>query len=336
MRAQGYDVAVLGGGSFGTAIAHLLASADRRVLLWVRRPDQSEAINTRHENPGYATGVALAPSLTATSDLPAAVRAAEIVLLAVPSRAFREVARAVGDHLTGDQLLVHGTKGLEVGSHKRMTEILREETCALKLGVISGPNLAGEILAGQPAGAVVASRYEEVSRRVQALFAGTWLRLYAGRDVIGTEVGGSFKNIVALAAGAVDGMGLGDNTKSLLVTRGILEMSRFGVSVGAEPATFGGLAGIGDLFTTCASPLSRNHQVGERLGRGEQLEAVLASMTQVAEGVPTTRAVHGFAREKGLELPIVAAVHAVLYEGVPVRRALERLMQRPVGVELAG
>lgn len=334
-RRESWDVAVLGGGSFGTALATLLAEVKRRLIWWVRRPEQAEEINSRHTNHRYLPDCELPPNLRATADLEQAVCGTRVLLLVVPSKAFREVARQIGDGLGGDQILVHGTKGIELETFRRMSEVLREETCALKIGVLSGPNLAREILAGHPSGALLASRYDEVAEAVLPLFSGSRLRVYSGRDVVGTEVAGSFKNIIAIAAGVADGLGLGDNAKALLLTRGLSEMARFGVALGGEVMTFGGLAGVGDLMATCASPLSRNHQVGERLARGERLTDILSSMAQVAEGVPTTRSVHHKARQLGLELPIVRAVHGLLYEDWEVTRALGFLMSLPTGTELA-
>ncbi len=334
-RRDDLDVLVLGGGSFGTALTSILAETGKRFLLWVRRPEQAEEINRRHTNERYAPGFVLSRAVRATTDLEGAVKAAPVILMAVPSRSFRQVARAVGDHIQGDQILVHTTKGFEIETFKRMSVILREETCTLKIGVLAGPNLAGEIMKGHPAGATTASRYDEVIRSVQDLFRGSRMRVYGGHDVIGTEVGSAFKNIIALAAGMSDGMGFGDNTKSLLLTRGLSEMARIGVAMGADVFTFSGLAGVRDLVCTCASSLSRNHQVGERLARGEALREILERMTQVAEGVPTTEAVHRHAVSTGLDLPIVAAVHRVLFEGERVPEAIEQLMTLPVGDELA-
>jgi glycerol-3-phosphate dehydrogenase (NAD(P)+) len=334
-RRTGLDVLVMGAGAFGTALASLLRERGHRVGVWVRRPEQAEEIRARRTNARYLPGCELPEGLEATTDLAGAARQSPLVLMAVPSRSFREAARALGESIEGDQIVVHATKGIERETFRRMSEILREETCALKLGVLSGPNLAPEIMTGHPAGAQVASRFAEVVHTTQALFAGGRLRVYGGRDVVGTEVGGAFKNIIALAAGVVDGLGLGDNTKSLLITRGLSEMARYGVAVGADVFTFGGLAGIGDLVTTCASRLSRNHQVGERLCQGEPLEAILASLGHVAEGVTTTQAVHAQAGALGLELPIVRAVHGMLFEGWSAKDALLRLMALPVGDELA-
>lgn len=329
------DVLVLGGGTFGTALASLLANQGRRVKLWVRRAEQAEQINTTHINERYLPDFELPGNLEAITDLAAAVHGAPLLLMVIPSKQFRNVAKQVGDHLEGDQLVVHATKGIEIETFKRMTEVLREETCALKIGVLSGPNLSREIMAGHPAGALVASRYNEVVTKAQALFAGSRMRLYGGRDVIGTEVGGAFKNIIALAAGMAAGLGFGDNTKALLITRGLSEMARFGVAVGGDVFTFGGLAGIGDLMATCASPLSRNHQVGARMAKGETLADILASTHQVAEGVPTTKAVHNQAQAMGLDLPIVRAVYSRLYEDWTNDQVVENLMSLPVSTELA-
>lgn len=338
MKRKGHgslDIAVLGGGSFGTALASLLADLGRRVGLWVRREEQAREINREHRNSRFFPDVELPRSLEATTDLEEAVRAAPVLLVVIPSRSFRDVASRMGEYVRGDQIVVHATKGIEVDTFKRMSEILREETCALKIGVLSGPNLAGEVMARHPGGALVASRYQEVVDRIQELFRSDRLRVYGGRDVVGTELGGSFKNIIAIAAGAVDGMGFGDNTKGLLMTRGLSEMARFGVALGADVFTFGGLAGIGDLITTCGSRLSRNRRVGEALARGDKLPEILERLGQVAEGVPTTAAVHRQAVAMGLDLPIVRAVNSVLYEDVSPLDALADLMRLPVGSELA-
>jgi len=329
------DVLVVGGGTFGTALASLLAEMGRRVRLWTRRPEQAEEINREHTNRRYFPSHTLPPGLEATSDLAAAVRGAPIVFLAVPSRSFRSVARTLGDSLEGDQCVCHTTKGFEIETFKRMSTILREETCTLKTGVFSGPNLAVELMNGYPAGASVASHYQEVTAVVQDLFRGGRMRVYGGRDVAGTEIAGAFKNILALAAGVSDGMGFGDNSKALVLTRGLSEMARIGVSLGADVFTFCGLAGIGDLMATCASPLSRNHQVGVRLAKGEKLSEILTSMTQVAEGVPTTEAVQRYAVAHGLDLPIVRAMHGVLFESWQVEDAVRNLMSIPVGDELS-
>ena len=329
------DITVVGGGSFGTALAVILGDLGRNVRLWVRREQQAEEINRDHTNGRYLPDRKLPECVHATCDMGEAIDGAPVVLLVVPSKSFRLVARDVGEHLQGDQYLVHATKGIEVETFMRMSQILREETCALKVGVLSGPNLAGELMVGHPAGAVVASRYDEVVRSVQRLFAGGHLRVYGGRDVVGVEIGGAFKNIIAIAAGVSDGLGFGDNARSLLITRGLSEMAELGVSLGGDVFTFGGLAGIGDLMATCASTLSRNHQVGEQLAKGKTIDEVIAALTFVAEGIPTAKAVSNRAKKKGLDLPITTAVHAMLYENMTAGEALTSLMSLPVGDELS-
>jgi glycerol-3-phosphate dehydrogenase (NAD(P)+) len=335
MSQSAVDICIVGGGSFGTALASIAAGRGRSVRMWVRRAEQADEINRARTNGPYLPDRQLPEGIWATSDMKEAITGAPVVLMVVPSKAFREVARSAGEHLRGDQLLVHATKGIEVATFSRMSQILREETCALKLGVLSGPNLALELIAGHPAGSVIASRYDEVVQSVQAVFRGGHLRVYGGRDVVGVEIGGAFKNIIAMAAGVADGFGFGDNARSLLITRGLSEMALLGTSLGADVFTFGGLAGVGDLVATCNSKLSRNHQVGERLAKGGNLETVLRELKFVAEGVPTTDAVHRRATSAGLHLPIVEAVHGVLFEGRTAPSALEQLMALPVGDELS-
>ena len=329
------DIVIVGGGSFGTALASILSEMGRRVVWWVRNAEQAREIDKKHRNSRYMPGHKLPEDIQVTTDLEAAVRRTQTILMAIPSRSFREVARTLGDYVEGDQILVHTTKGFEIDTFKRMSTILREETHTLKIGVLSGPNLAAEIMAGHPAGATVASHYDEVIGTIQKLFKGERLRVYGGHDVVGTEVGGAFKNIIALASGMSDGIGFGDNTKALLLTRGLSEMARVGVALGADVFTFCGLTGIGDLMCTCASPLSRNYQVGERLARGESLDEILNDMTQVAEGVPTTAAMHRFATSIGLDLPIVHAFYNILYKGRSISKAIKKLMSLPVGDELS-
>ncbi len=335
MSPSAADICIIGGGSFGSALASIAAGRGKSVRMWVRRAEQADEINRARTNGPYLPDRQLPEGIRATSDMQEALAGVPIVLLAIPSKFFREVARSAGEHLRGDQLLIHATKGIEVSSFSRMSQILREETCALKIGVLSGPNLAPELVAGHPSGSVIASRYDEVVRSVQAVFRGGHLRVYGGGDVIGAEIGGAFKNIIAIAAGVADGFGFGDNARSLVMTRGLSEMAQLGTSLGADVFTFGGLAGVGDLVATCNSKLSRNHQVGEGLAKGHDLETILRDLKQVAEGVPTTDAVFRRAKAAGLHLPIVEAVHAVLFEGHTARFALEQLMALPVGDELS-
>lgn len=326
-------VGVVGAGSWGTTLAKILAENGRRVLLWGRDPALVRELGERRENTRYLPGMTLPPLVEATGDLERVCRSCWLILLVVPSHGFRAVAREMGDHLQGEQVIVHCTKGIEQETFRRMSQVLREETCVRKIGVLSGPNLSRELAERHPAGTLVASAYEEVVQCAQQALHNRYFRVYGGSDVIGAEVGGAFKNIIAVAAGMADGLKLGDNTKALLLTRGLSEMARFGASMGAQPLTFGGMAGIGDLIATCASPLSRNHQVGERLAQGETLAEIEQGTSMVAEGVKTTAAVHRYALAKGLDLPITRAVHMVLYERASVQTGLESLMARPTGVE---
>lgn len=333
------DVLVVGGGSWGSALATVLAANGKKTLLWVRRKGQAEEINSKHQNSVYLPDLELHPNIEATTDIETAVKGSPIIIVAVPSKHFRSIAAKIGDHIEGDQVLVHAAKGIELKTYKRMSQVLREETCALKIGALSGPNLAVEVMQGHPAGAVIASCYDEVIRKMQALFTGSRLRLYSGHDIIGTEIGGTFKNIIAIAAGAIGGMGLGDNTKSLLMTRGVGEMSRFGVALGADVFTFGGLAGIGDLTATCASTLSRNYRVGKALAEGEKTNDIVKGMKYVAEGVYASQAIYDQAEEVGLDvsydLPIVKAVYNVVHKNISTNEALKELLTLPTGDELS-
>jgi glycerol-3-phosphate dehydrogenase (NAD(P)+) len=326
-------VGVVGAGNWGTTLAKVIGGNERQTLLWAREPEVRQSVAEAHENTMFLPGYRLPDTVRPTGDLREICELCDLIFMVVPSHVFRGVARIMGEHLQGDQMVVHCTKGIEIDTFKRMSEVLREETCLRKVGVLAGPNLAKELAEQKPAGTLVASKYPEVQRAAQDVLNNRYFRVYAGHDVVGAEVGGSFKNIVAVAAGICDGLHMGDNTKALLLTRSLNEMARLGTVMGADLVTFGGMAGIGDLMATCASPLSRNHQVGERLAQGQTLEQIQASMLMVAEGVKTAKAVHGFARRHDLELPIVRAVYQLLYEGVSVAEAVERLMSRVVGHE---
>ncbi len=331
-------VAVIGAGSWGTTLASILSMNQERVLLWSRREELCREIRETRENSRYLPGFRLDPSIEPTTDLERVCHSTRLLLLVVPSHGLRAVARTMGEHLDGEHCIVHATKGIEQGSFKRMSQVLREETCVRKLGVLSGPNLAREIAMGQPAGTLLASNFNEVLQGFKrSLHTDRLFQVYKGRDMVGAEVAGAVKNIVAVAAGVLDGLDLGDNTRALLLTRGLYEMAQVGVSMGASPMTFGGLAGIGDLMATCASPLSRNHQVGERLARGESLEQISDAMNQVAEGVKTARSVHDYAARNGFlgRLPIVRTVYRVIYEGMDVRQAVDYLMSLKTGHEMA-
>ena len=326
-------IGVIGAGSWGTTLAKVLGDNGRDTLLWARHEELCGEINERHENPRYLAGAKLSPTVEATHDLERVCKSCRLLLLVVPSHGLRAVAKQMGDHVGGEQMIVHCIKGIEQHTFKRMSEIIREETCVRKIGVLAGPNLAKELAAQKPAGTLVASKYDEVLRAAQAALTSRYFRVYVGDDVAGAEVGGAFKNIVALAAGMVDGTGLGDNTKALLITRSLHEMALLGGAMGASWRTFSGMAGIGDLMATCFSPLSRNHQVGERLAKGETLAHIQETMFMVAEGVKTTAAVFALARDRGLEMPIVGGVNAVLYQGINFLDGLGQLMALPVGRE---
>jgi glycerol-3-phosphate dehydrogenase (NAD(P)+) len=329
-------VGVVGAGSWGTTLAKILGENGQQTLVWAFEPEVVAEINEQHTNERYVPGARLAEQVTSTGDLQEICERCGFLLMVVPSHVFRGVAKEMGDHLNGEHAIVHCTKGIERETFRRMSEILREETCVRKIGALAGPNLSRELAARQPAGTLVASKYAEVVRRAQAALNNVYFRVYGGDDVVGAEVGGAFKNIVAVAAGMVDGLKLGDNTKALLLTRGLTEMARYGAALGADVLTFGGMAGIGDLMATCASPHSRNHQVGERLAGGETLEQIQESMFMVAEGVKTAGSVHAYASYKGLELPIVEAVHGLLYEGKDLQASLTELMSRDVTREFDG
>ncbi|MBK7586755.1 MAG: NAD(P)-dependent glycerol-3-phosphate dehydrogenase [Myxococcales bacterium] len=328
-------VGVIGAGNWGTTLAKVLGENGKRTLLWSRREELCQELNKSRENSQYLPGFQLPETIEATTDLERICTSASLLFAVVPSHTMRETAREMGNYLTGEHIVVHATKGIEQGSFRRMSEVLREETCLRKIGVLSGPNLAKELAAKQPAGTLVASRYAEVFVRAHAALHNDYFRVYHGHDVIGAEVGGAFKNIIALAAGVASGLGLGDNTRALLLTRGLSEMARFGVAMGADVLTFGGMAGMGDLIATCSSPLSRNHQVGARLAKGEKLEDIQRDMRMVAEGVKMSKAAFEFARAKRLDLPIVAAMYRLLYEHHEVPRLLGELMSIPAGPEFA-
>lgn len=330
------NVAVIGAGSWGTTLAKILAENGHQALLWGRRQEHCAVLEQTRENATYLPGFKLPAEISVTNDLQRCCSQCRLLLVAVPSHGFRAVANAIGDHVTGEHLIVHCTKGIEQDSYKRMSEILREETPARRVGVLAGPNLSVELAKRQPAGTLVASRYQEVFQRVQQALHNRYFRVYSGTDVIGAEIGSTFKNIVALAAGVVDGLEMGDNTKALLMTRGLSEMARLGKAMGAQVITFGGMAGIGDLVATCSSQFSRNRQVGMKLAQGMRLPQILEGMCMVAEGVRAAKAVQSFADRHGLHLPIVRAVNRALHEGAEVAEVMHDLMAIETGGEFAG
>lgn len=328
-------ISVLGAGSWGTTLADLVASNGHHVRLWTRSAEQRDEILERHTNEQAVPGLWLPSRVSATTDLAEAVRGAALVMVVIPSQSFREVARALGDVLSPDQIVIHATKGLERETNARMTQILAEETCAKQVGVLSGPNLATEIAHHKPAGTVIASRFPHVVELGRKALSCPRMMVFAGIDVTGVELAGALKNVVAIAAGAATAMDVGENAKSLLVTRGLAEITRLGVTMGASPLTFAGLAGIGDLMVTCASPLSRNHRVGAALARGERLDDVLAKLGMVAEGVYAAIAARALSRERHVEVPLLDAVYRVVHEGLSCEDGLRELMTLPAGRDVA-
>lgn len=328
-------VAVIGSGSWGTTVA-ALAARNTPTTIWSRRADLADQINSDHRNHDYLPDHDLPESLVATADLEEAVRSCDVLVMAVPSQGFRGALEDVATHLRPWVPVVSLTKGLEVGSRMRMSEIVTEVVPGHPVGVLTGPNLAKEILAGQAAAAVMAMDDHNVAEALQGLFRGELFRVYTNDDVVGCELGGVLKNVIAIAAGMADGLGAGDNTRAAVITRGLAEISRLGVALGGEVATFSGLAGMGDLIATCTSPQSRNRHVGERLGQGETIEEIIAAMNMVAEGVKTSRVVMELADELGLEMPIAAEVKAVCHDGRPALEAYTGLLKRDSGHELAG
>jgi glycerol-3-phosphate dehydrogenase (NAD(P)+) len=328
-------IAVLGDGAWGTAVALLLAQdADHDVRLWSARPENGRLLQQRRENVHLLPGVSIPPSVQLTTDLAEAVAGATLWVSAVPTVYLRATFAPVAPLLApAAGPVVSLAKGLEVGTFRRPTEILAELLGASRLAVLSGPSHAEEVSRGLPTSVVAASADAELARTVQVAFSTDRFRVYTSDDPLGVELGGALKNVMGLAAGISDGLGLGDNARAALLTRGLAEMMRFGVALGAKARTFAGLAGLGDLITTCVSKHGRNHQVGMRLARGEKLPQILASMSKVAEGVYTTRSVHERAPALGVEMPITAEVYRVLYEGKGPGAAVDDLMLRAPGEE---
>jgi glycerol-3-phosphate dehydrogenase (NAD(P)+) len=323
-------VAVLGAGSWGTAFAKVLADAGRDVILWARRPDIAVAIRERHVNPDYLPALRLPTSVQATVDPRRAVEGADLVVIAIPSQTLRGNLADWARYLGPDVTLVSLMKGIELGTLKRMSELIVEAARVDpdRVAVVTGPNLAAEIAAEQPAATVVACADIDRATRVQKALATRYLRVYTNDDVIGCELGGAVKNVIALAYGMANALGFGDNTKATLITRGLAETARLGVALGADPLTFSGLAGLGDLVATCSSPLSRNRTFGEHLGRGETLEQAQAATRFTAEGVKSCLAIRDLAIKQGIEMPITEQVERVCHEGLDPRVAVGALMSR--------
>lgn len=325
---------VLGAGSFGTTIAKVLADAGREVTLWARRPEAADRINATHTNPDYLPGIVLPETISATADAAAAMEGAALVMLAVPAQTVRGNMMDWCPLMEPDATVVSLAKGIELGTSLRMSQVIAETgVAAERICVLTGPNLAMEIAAQQPTAAVIACVDSVRAELVQEAVANPYFRPYTNSDVIGCELGGAVKNVIALAYGIATGMGLGDNTKATLITRGLAETARLGAKLGADPLTFAGLAGLGDLFATCTSPLSRNRRFGEELGRGASLAEAQQATRQTAEGVKSCLAIRDLAREHGVEIPITEQVERVCHEGVEPRKALAALMSRDMKAE---
>jgi glycerol-3-phosphate dehydrogenase (NAD(P)+) len=327
--------AVIGSGAWGTAFAKVLAEAGADVTMWARRAAVATAINDNGVNEGSLPSIKLPERIRATTDLAEAVDGAELVAIAVPSQTLRGNLAEWSGAFAPDSTLISLMKGIELGTTKRMSQVIVETARVdeSRVVVVSGPNLAPEIAAEQPAATVVACADQARAQYVQHAIALPYMRPYTSEDVIGCEMGGAVKNVIALAYGMATAMGMGDNTKASLITRGLAETARLGVALGADPMTFAGLAGLGDLVATCSSPLSRNRTFGEHLGRGESLEAAQVSTRQTAEGVKSCLAIRDLARAHGVEMPITEQVERVCHEGVDPRVAVKLLMGREVKPE---
>ncbi len=320
-------VGVVGAGSWGTTVASM-AALNTPTMLWARNAETAATINSTHRNPTYLGDRQLPGELRASSDLAEVVRDADVVVMAVPSHGFREVMHDAAPLVRPWVPIVSLTKGLERDSGKRMTEVVADELPGHPAAVLTGPNLAKEIMDGQPAASVVAIDDDVIARELQRIFSNPRLLIYTNPDVVGCEVGGVVKNVIAIAAGMAAGMGFGDNTRATIITRGLAEMARLGAVLGGQPLTFAGLAGMGDLIATCSSQQSRNTQVGQALGRGEKIDDVLATMKMVAEGVKSAHTVRTLADHHGIDMPICEQVAEVCHNGVAARDALANLMAR--------
>jgi glycerol-3-phosphate dehydrogenase (NAD(P)+) len=324
------SIAVLGAGAWGTTFAKVLADAGNDVTMWARRESVVEAVRDRHENPEYVPGIRLPPQVTATTDPGEALYGADLVVLAVTAQTLRFNLTGWADLLEPSSTLLSLLKGIELNTTKRMSEVITEAAGVDpdRVVVLSGPNLSPEVAAGQPTAAVVAGRDPVRTALVQKSVATRYFRLYTNDDVVGCELGGAVKNVIALAYGMAAALGFGDNTKAALITRGLAEISRLGVRLGADPLTFAGLAGLGDLVATCSSPMSRNRTFGEHLGRGETLQQAHEATRQTAEGVKSCLAIRDLARRHDVEMPITEQVELVCHEGLDPRVAVTALMSR--------
>ncbi|MFI0968327.1 NAD(P)H-dependent glycerol-3-phosphate dehydrogenase [Streptomyces sp. NPDC021080] len=330
MSQRSARAAVFSAGSWGTAVAKILADAGSTVTVHARRSEIADSINSVHRNPGYFADIELPASLTATTDAAAALDGADYLVLSIPAQSLRANLAAWAPYIGPDTVIVSLMKGIELGSGDRASQVITEVTgvSANRVAVLSGPNLAREIMIGQPAAATIACPDEDAARRFQQACHTPYFRPYTSSDVIGCELGGAVKNVIALAVGIATGMGLGDNAAAMLITRGLAETTRLAVAMGAHPGTLAGLAGLGDLVATCTSPLSRNRTFGTHLGHGLSIEQATAATRQTTEGVKSAKAILALAHTHGVEMPITEVISALLHEKVTLEQAAAALMQR--------
>ncbi len=326
------NVGLEGGGSWGTTVASLTAKNSPTVI-WARNPKTVEEINTNHTNEKYLPNAKLTPSLRASNSIKETVENADVVVMGVPAQSFRAVLEEAKPHIRPWVPIINLAKGLELSTKKRMTEIIEEIMPGHPVGVLTGPNLAKEIHFGNAAAAVIAMVDDTIAMKLQTVFSSGLFRVYTNTDVIGCELGGALKNIIAIASGMGDGANAGDNTRAAIITRGLAELTRLGIAMGGKKSTFAGLAGMGDLVATCSSSKSRNHHVGFQLGRGKSLEQIISEMNEVAEGVKTAKVVMELAKEYNIDMPISKEIYKVLYEGNTVNDAFRGLLKHEVGSE---
>ncbi|MGC8718712.1 MAG: NAD(P)H-dependent glycerol-3-phosphate dehydrogenase [Thermodesulforhabdaceae bacterium] len=337
MNIQDEIIAVVGAGSWGTSIAQLLADKGHKVKLWVYEPELCEIIKNSRENTYYLPGYKLSENIEPHHDMEKVVKGRQIIVMVVPSHVYRSVALKMIPFLENDAIIVSATKGIENETLLTMEGVWKDvlpPDKKIRFSCLAGPSFAKEVIRKIPTAITVASKDENVAKTVQLLFATDYFRVYTSSDVIGLELAGAIKNVIAIAAGMCDGMGFGHNTRAALITRGLAEMARLGVRLGAHPLTFSGLAGIGDLLLTCTGDLSRNRTVGYLIGQGKKLETILSEMRMVAEGVKTAKSVYFLAKKVGVEMPICEQVYAILYEGQDPREAVKILMTRALKHEL--
>ena len=332
-----YRIGVVGAGSWGTAIADLLACKGFETHLWVFEKEVKDQIEQFHENKLFLPDHQLSPNLSASNDLADVVSEKDLIVIVVPSHVMRNVTRQMAGHLSAGTIFTSASKGIEQKTHLTMSGVIKENLPEVendRLATISGPSFAKEVAQKMPTSVTVACRNPEVAARVQHVFATSYFRVYTSDDIVGVELGGSVKNVIAIASGILDGLGMGLNTRAALITRGMTEVRRLGLHLGANPRTFTGLAGFGDLVLTCTGNLSRNYSVGIKLGQGKKLQQILAEMHMVAEGVKTAKSVYNFSRKLGVEMPICHEIYRILYEDLAPKEAVYRLMTRTLKQEL--